>query len=249
MHKYMARPAFTHQLIMTRRSTDRQVVTRFDDTEPPVRVLIVDDHIVLAQALAIALRQEQIRVEVALDFKEAAILEFAEHFQPDVVLLDLFLTPSRTTLPVIRPLIELGAKVVVITASDQPIEMAACLDAGAIAVLPKSEALGASVDAVRRVVSGEPVRLRHSEDLRAAGRAGKADQKVLLAPFERLTAREGDVLSAIIEGWRAEEIASEMGLAVRTVRTHLEAIRSKLGVSSQIAAVALARQAGWTSRP
>ena len=224
-------------------------MTTSDGSEGPARVLIVDDHIVLAQALAVALRQEELKVEVALDVREEAILEVARQFGPDVVLLDLFLSPSRTSVPLIGPLTEMGGRVLVLTASDQPTEMAACLDAGAIAVLPKSEALGASVDAVRRAIQGEPVRVRYVEDVRAAGRTAKADMEALLAPFERLTARERDVLAAIIDGKRAEEIAADLDLSVRTVRTHLEAIRVKLGVSSQIAAVALARQAGWTRSP
>lgn len=224
-------------------------MTTLDDSESPPRVLIVDDHVVLAQALAVALRQEGMHVEVVLDLSERAILAVAEQFRPAVVLLDLFLSPSRTTLPVIGPLTEMGARVLVLTASTQPTEMAACLDAGAVAVLPKSEALGSSVDAVRRAVAGEPVRLGHSEDVRAAGRMAKADRQALLEPFERLTARERDVLAAIMDGKRAEEIAAELGLSVRTVRSHLDAVRTKLRVSSQLAAVALARQAGWTKGP
>ena len=218
-------------------------------SEEPARVLIVDDHIVLAEALAVALRQEQIRVEVALDIGDAAVVELSRQFRPDVVLLDLTLSPSRTSVPMIGPLTELGTRVLVLTASDQPTEMAACLDAGAVAVLPKSEGLGATVDAVRRGLSGEPVRVRHTEELRAAGRMAKADMEALLAPFERLTARERDVLGAIVDGKRAERIARDFDLSVRTVRAHLEAIRVKLGVNSQIAAIALASQARWTNSP
>lgn len=209
------------------------------------RVLVVDDHYILAQALAMVLRQEQMDVKVPMDISDAGVMAAAESFQPDVVLLDLHLGAGRTSLSLIGPLAERGARVLVLTASDQASEMAECLHAGAAAVLPKSEELGASVDAVRRAVAGETVRARYNEELRAAGRSATAERAALLKPFETLTPREAEVLAAVLDGKRADDIAEEQGVSVRTVRSHLEAIRTKLGVRSQLAAVALARQAGW----
>lgn len=214
--------------------------------ERAARVLLVDDHAVLVQALALVLQQEQLVVRVASDLGDEAVLAEAREFCPDVVLLDLHLARDRTSIALIGPLTQQGVRVLVLTASEQPCLLAACLRAGAVAVLPKSDALGASVDAVRRAVAGESVRARQGEELRAAGRRAGAKEAALLEPFRRLTPRERQVLAAVIDGKSAEEIAAAHRTSVRTVRSHLEAVRSKLGVRSQLAAVALARQAGWT---
>jgi two-component system, NarL family, nitrate/nitrite response regulator NarL len=66
-----------------------------------------------------------------------------------------------------------------------------------------------------------------------------------LARFRSLSPRERQVLAALLEGQSAKEIAASSGLAVKTIRHQIEAIRTKLNVRSQLAAVALAREVGW----
>jgi DNA-binding NarL/FixJ family response regulator len=66
-----------------------------------------------------------------------------------------------------------------------------------------------------------------------------------LEPFALLTEREQFVLAELIEGHCAEEIAGAAYVSISTVRSHIKSILQKLGVSSQLAAVALARRAGW----
>lgn len=212
-------------------------------------MLVVDDHAMLAQALALVLEQEGMEVLVATDLTDDGIEATAAEFGPDVVLLDLYLAPHRTSLPVIAPLTASGSRVLVLTASDDAAELAACLRAGAAAVLPKADALGESLEAVRLALAGETVRAQESAALRAAGRSAVAGQAALNEPFERLTARECDILAAVLDGKRANEIAAELAISLSTVRSHLEAIRTKLGVRSQLEAVALARQAGWPKAP
>jgi DNA-binding NarL/FixJ family response regulator len=211
-------------------------------------VLLVDDHAMLVQALCVVLEQDGMAVRMATDVDDQAVFAEAEDFRPEVVLLDLHLRRDRTSIPLIGPLTAMGARVLMLTASDQPAELAACLQAGAVAVLSKSEALEASVEAVRLALAGASVRARQGQELRCAGRRAQAQEATLLEPFERLTPRERQVLTALVDGKSAEEVAAEHHISVRTVRSHLEAIRSKLGVRSQLAAVALARQVGWTDR-
>lgn len=217
-----------------------------DPADQASKVLLVDDHAVLVQALALVLQSEGLDVDVASDFSADRILSVAAQTHPDVVVLDLYLAPRVTSLPLIAPLAKAGARVLVLTSSEQPELMAACLEAGAAAVLPKSEPLRASVDAVLAALAGEDVRARQNADLMAVGRRAYADRSRLLAPFRRLTLREQEVLAAIMAGKSAEEIAQHDGSSIRTIRSHLQAIRTKLGVRSQIAAIALAREAGWT---
>jgi DNA-binding NarL/FixJ family response regulator len=68
----------------------------------------------------------------------------------------------------------------------------------------------------------------------------------LLDPFAILTEREEFVLAELIEGHCAEEIAGAAFVSISTVRSHIKSILQKLGVSSQLAAVALAWRAGWS---
>ena len=66
-----------------------------------------------------------------------------------------------------------------------------------------------------------------------------------LTPFEELTKSEADVLVGLIDGETAAEVAASRFVAISTVRTHVRQILRKLGVNSQLAAVAMAREAGW----
>jgi len=65
------------------------------------------------------------------------------------------------------------------------------------------------------------------------------------APFASLTRKEGQVLALLMEGHAAEEIAASQSLAITTIRSQIRSILQKLGVSSQLAAAALAHAAGW----
>jgi DNA-binding NarL/FixJ family response regulator len=65
-------------------------------------------------------------------------------------------------------------------------------------------------------------------------------------PLGSLTAKEGEVLRALMAGTPAPEVARELNVSVSTVRNHIRAILGKLGVRSQLAAVAAAYRAGWS---
>ena len=69
-----------------------------------------------------------------------------------------------------------------------------------------------------------------------------------LAPFEQLSPREQQVLASVMEGLSAEAIAERDYVSLSTTRTQIRSILTKLGVNSQIAAVAMARAAGWSPR-
>jgi two-component system, NarL family, nitrate/nitrite response regulator NarL len=69
-----------------------------------------------------------------------------------------------------------------------------------------------------------------------------------LLGFDRLTRREEEVLSSLMRGAKAREICAQSFVSMPTVRSQIRSIFSKLGVTSQLAAVALAYQNGWSSR-
>jgi DNA-binding NarL/FixJ family response regulator len=214
-------------------------------------VWIVDAHGLVSSSLAIALRHSGFeRVETedpdVLDRDDARSVDFAPS---DIVLVGLLYGDGRTTLPLIRPLVGRGCRVVVMT-SDQALPLAGeCLACGAEAVLNKDMSFERLVAALRRLIAGE---CAMTEDERIAlletvERQGAAD-RALRRPFEALTEREADVLAALVAGSSPKQIAHRNGIAVSTVRGHIQRVLTKLGVSSQREALAMARHAGWLPR-
>jgi DNA-binding NarL/FixJ family response regulator len=76
-------------------------------------------------------------------------------------------------------------------------------------------------------------------------RIERAGLRKALTPFERLTMREREVLAALVDGLSAEEIAETQFVALTTVRSQIRSVLQKLGVRSQLAAVAHANRVGW----
>jgi two-component system, NarL family, nitrate/nitrite response regulator NarL len=221
-----------------------------DPVAARTRVMIVEDHAVLSQALATGLRLEGFEhVEVAdpahLDIGE--VLDQARRFEPDVVLLDLFLGDNRLGIPMIPPLTDLGAVVLMLTASRDPALLARCIEAGAGGLFDKSQPFDHLVNLLSDSAQGHTILTPAGRDaLLDALRDQERAAGQHLEPFRRLTAKEADVLAAILDGLTADEIAARQVVSITTVRSHLRGILSKLGVNSQLAAVALAHRAGWT---
>ena len=84
--------------------------------------------------------------------------------------------------------------------------------------------------------------------LLAVVRSQREESERRLAPFRSLTSREQAVLAALMDGKMAEVIAKEHNVSVATIRTQIRAVLQKLGVKSQLAAVALAIRAEWHAR-
>jgi DNA-binding NarL/FixJ family response regulator len=218
-----------------------------DATVSSGSVLIVDDHELLAQSLAWALRAESFDVAVVPPASREVILEAAAVHRPEVVLLDLELGERvGSALPLIAPLRQRGTLVVMLTGVTSRVRLAECLEAGAAGLLPKSAAFESLVDGVREVVElGTLVTPHRRADLLAELRAQRIERTRRLEPFQRLTKREQDVLRALIEGRSAETIATLSYVSLATVRSQIRSVLQKLSVNSQLAAVALARREGW----
>jgi DNA-binding NarL/FixJ family response regulator len=215
------------------------------------RVLIVDDHTVLSQALANALTLHgisEVQVATPHQLDGEALLTLASSWSPDVVLLDLFLGEGRKSTPLVPALRATGAAVVVLTASEDRAVWAEALEAGAVGVLPKSVAFDELVASVHRAASGQMLMAggERAQLMDELTRSRKADQD-RLGPFQRLSAREQEVLAGLIAGQAAKQIARDLGVSLPTVRTQIRSLFDKLGVNSQRAAVTVALGAGWKS--
>lgn len=103
--------------------------------------------------------------------------------------------------------------------------------------------LGAVRSAARGQLTADAT---ESDQLRRLLRQQRKDHAERLAPFARLSPRERDVLSHLVEGRSAEAIAAAGYVSLSTVRSQIRAVLGKLEVNSQLAAVAAVRAAGWT---
>lgn len=208
-------------------------------------MVIVEDHGLMAQSLRVALEAagfavEVIDVGVVIDVPQAV-----RDAVPDVVLLDLDLgeaLDATAILPSIRDV----APVVMVTGVTDDVRLARCIREGAVGIVAKSRPVADLLDAVTDVLATGTLLDRHErEEHLALLRRHEAEQRDRLAPFERLTPREAAVLRELCEGRSVDRIARDSVVSVATVRTQVRAILAKLGVGSQLAATALARQSGW----
>lgn len=211
------------------------------------RVLIVEDHELLGQSVALALRADGLDVRRAEDLEASALLATAEEFRPDIVLLDLQLGESgESGLPLIKPFNEQGASVIVVTGVTDRRRLGECVEAGALGIVTKAESFERLVDAVHdAVASREVMPVAQREALLDEMRRQRRDQERRQAPFDQLTRREQEVLAALMGGLSAEAIAENAVVSLATVRSQIRSVLMKLEVHSQLAAVALARDAGW----
>jgi DNA-binding NarL/FixJ family response regulator len=211
------------------------------------RVLIVDDHALVAVGLRIALAERGWTVETTPVLTADEIINHVRRFTPDCVLLDIRLAPDLIGTDLIAPLRAMGAEVVMLTGETDPGVLACVLEAGAAGWIGKHARLEHVEATLRDVVAGVPligraVREAMLDELRCQ----RAERRHALAGFEQLTARERDVLAALAEGLCAEQIATSRYVALTTVRSQIRSVLNKLGVRSQLAAVAHANRAGWT---
>lgn len=219
-------------------------------SRPSTRVLIIEDHTLLAESLEIALSRDGYdvrRLTLSEDGGSLATLRSAAlRSNARIVLLDLDLGRFGDALPLIAPLARAGANVVVVTASTERGRWGACARAGARKVISKSRPLQEILGVVRRLTQGLPVMT--SEELESLLDAWRSERMVsddMRRRLELLTPREKQVLGSLLEGHTVRDIARASVVSEATVRTQVKSILSKLEVSSQLVAVGLARHAGW----
>lgn len=215
------------------------------------RVVIVEDHLLFAQALELALTRQGFdatRVDVAETTRPstAALLRSVLDLEPDVLLLDLDLGAAGDGFAMIEPLTNAGVDVVVVTATEEPGQWARAVVAGARKVLSKTSPLAEVVTTVQRLSNGEPVmRTTERQELLDAWVAMRAGDEELWDRFDQLTLRESEVLGLLMYGHSVREIARRGNTAEATVRTQVKSVLAKLAVSSQMAAVGLAYRLDW----
>ena len=205
-----------------------------------IRVLVVDDHEVLAGSLAHALGDEDDIVPVGVAGSLARAKELIPTTTPDVILLDHRL-PDGTGVDAIGELRELrpSVAVVVLTASPAEQVMLGAIQAGASGFLSKTRSLSEVTGAVRAAAAGEAV-ISPEMLARLLPRMQRGNASTPTA----LTEREREVLSLLSEGLTNAAIADRLFVSVHTVRNHVANLSAKLGARSKLEALSIAVREG-----
>jgi DNA-binding NarL/FixJ family response regulator len=201
------------------------------------RVLIVEDHQVVAEGLAALINDQKDMTVVGTAGSVAESIVRATELDPDVVLMDFRLTDGTGAdagagIRRVRP----DTKLIFLTREDSDVARFAALEAGASAFIHKSRAAQEVVDAIRTVAGGGTLFTPRS----IASLLNK--RREIESQLERLTSREKEVLRLMAEGTSSRDIAAKLGISYTTVRTHIRSLGSKLGVHSKLEAIVKARE-------
>jgi DNA-binding NarL/FixJ family response regulator len=203
-------------------------------TKESIRVLIVEDHNVVRQGLmALINMAEGIQVVGEAADGVEAIAQFRK-LQPDVTLVDLRL-PKLSGVEIIQRVRSESpqARFVVLTTYDGDEDIYRALKSGAKAYLLKGMTSEELISTIREVAAGRshiPAAIAE----RLAERMGTED----------LTPREADVLEQIVQGKSNKEIATELDISEATVKTHINSLLGKLGVTDRTQAATAAIRRG-----
>jgi two-component system, NarL family, response regulator LiaR len=198
------------------------------DTTANIKVLIVDDHQMVRQGLRtfLALQEDILVVGEAGD--GAVALELVQQLQPDVVLMDLVM-PRMDGIEATRRVKAASpqVKVIALTSFTEDDKVFPAIQAGASSYLLKDVSPDDLVDSIRAAYAGEarlhPAILRKLME-QVAGNASPGRE----IPVDDLTARELDVLRQVAKGSSNHEIATQLVISEKTVKTHISNILGKL---------------------
>lgn len=214
----------------------------------PIRILVVDDHTLFRRGLTALLSADEGLTVVgdAADADQAQ--RQAEQLQPDVILLDNHLpgVSGVAALPALCAACP-QARVLMLTVSEDAVDLAAALRAGASGYLLKTIEGDALFAAIRRAMRGDSVI--------DEGMTGKlvaaflrpeaaAEAPAPSGPLDALSPREREILVAVGQGASNKEVARDLGIAESTVKIHVQHLLRKLGVASRVHLAVIASNEG-----
>jgi two-component system, NarL family, response regulator LiaR len=199
-----------------------------------IKVVFIDDHEMVRIGVASYLSaQPDIEVIGEADNGRTGV-ELVLELRPDIVLMDLVMKEMdgiEATAKIIEKWPE--AKIIVVTSFLDDEKVYPALEAGATSYMLKTSKASDIANAVRATYSGQPV----LEPEVTGKMMMKMRQKQPVLPHEELTEREMEVLLLMTEGKSNQEIADELFIALKTVKTHVSNILSKLQVQDRTQAV------------
>ncbi|MFW6088157.1 MAG: response regulator [Gemmatimonadota bacterium] len=214
-------------------------------SEPPIRVVVADDHAVVREGIRRVLDDDPDVAVVGEASTGAEALAIVEDCRPDVLLLDLGL-PDISGLEVVRRLLAAGSppRVLVLSMHEDDEYVLRAVRAGVDGYLLKDEAEPAMLrTAVRSVHAGDSY-FSSSAAASLAGALRHADGGEEVDPLAGLTERELEVLHLVATGRTNREMAAELEISRRTVETHRENLMRKLDIHSIAGLTRLALEQG-----
>lgn len=210
-----------------------------------LKVLLVDDHPLFRQGVRVALAGVPDLEVVGEADNGVDAVRLTERLRPDVVLMDLGM-PGGSGVDATRRIStgEFGARVLVVTMSEEDESLLAALAAGARGYLLKGVGRDELLAGVRAVASGTTVFGDQVAERLTGLLPTAAAPRMPIEGFGRLTGREFEVLELIAQGRDNRWIARQLTLSDKTVRNHVSNVFDKLGVASRAEAIVLARNAG-----
>jgi DNA-binding NarL/FixJ family response regulator len=192
-----------------------------------IRVLVVDDHVIVRSGLR-QLLETTADIEFVGDAADGvAALEAVERLRPDVVLMDLSM-PEMDGIEATKRINQQfpESKVLVLTSFSEQRRIIDALDAGAEGYLLKHSEPDQIVAAIRAVVDGgSPLDPKAARVLLETHRAND--------PVDELTSREREVLALVRDGLANKQIARRLGISERTVKAHLTRVFQRLNVTDR----------------
>ncbi|MBL7160997.1 MAG: response regulator transcription factor [Anaerolineales bacterium] len=197
-----------------------------------VRILLVDDHPLVREGVRRILeRQPEFRVVEEIG-EGLQVVPLVQQFKPDVVILDLSL-PGLGGIEITRQIkgLALGTRVIILSRYTNESYVAAALDAGAVGYVNKQSVPQELIQAVSAALSGVRY-LSPSISREVLNDYQESAHRRSSSPYKILTPRERQVLHMVTEGLTNQQIATSLGISVRTIEVHRSNLLHKLGVQS-----------------
>lgn len=204
--------------------------------EGSLAIVISDIDVLTTEHVSDLLERHGFQVRIAPPV-HSAVGDWIRRYDADLCLVDIALRDGADVAEIAWLHREYpSTKIIVRTADTSPETMRVALDAGASGYVHKSRGPIELIEAIRRVIDGEVV--VEGSFARPAARNPEEDAD-LLRLIGSLTPRQYECLELLAEGKGTVAIAHELGVSIMTVRSHIQAVLGKLGVSSRLQAASL----------
>jgi two-component system, NarL family, response regulator LiaR len=205
-----------------------------------IKVVVVDDHDMVRKGIISYLLTES-NIEVIGEARSGNEgVQLVKKVKPDIVLMDLLMENGNGIMATKEILsFQPNCKVIIITSYYDDQQVFPALEAGAFSYLLKTASANEIVQAIYKAVQGETI-IEPKVANKMLNRFRTSERK----PHDDLTERELDVLKCLGEGMTNQEISEELFIGVKTVKTHVSNILSKLSVSDRTQAAVYANRNG-----
>jgi two-component system, NarL family, response regulator LiaR len=205
-----------------------------------IKVVVVDDHDMVRKGIISYLLTEA-NIEVVGEARSGNEgVQLVKKVKPDIVLMDLLMENGNGIMATKEILsFQPNCKVIIITSYYDDQQVFPALEAGAFSYLLKTASASEIVQAINKAVKGETI-IEPKVANKMLNRFRTSERK----PHDDLTERELDVLKCLGEGMTNQEISEDLFIGVKTVKTHVSNILSKLSVSDRTQAAVYANRNG-----